>query len=179
MKEKWKNIPNFEGYQVSNFGRVRTHNKTTYTKKHGDRHWKDRILKPKGQTYRTGYRVDLWKNGKPHTMLVARLIAFTFYDEDINNHKLTVDHIDGNRFNNNLENLELVSLAENIRRGFKNCLYHNQIKVKITNKKTKEITIFNSLNLGSKFIGKCNGYISNCIKKNKFENKDYNWECIK
>lgn len=123
MKEVWKDIPNFEGYQVSNLGRVRTHNKITYTKMHGDRHWKDRILKYKGQTYETGYRVDLWKNGKPNTMLVARLVAFTFYDEDINNHKLTVDHIDGNRFNNKLENLELISLAENIRRAFKNGLH--------------------------------------------------------
>lgn len=178
MKEIWKDIPNYNGYQVSNKGRVRTHNKTTYTKRHGIRHWKDKILHYKGNTYETGYRIDLWKNGKPHTMLVARLVAFTFYNEDMNNHKMTVDHIDGNRFNNNLENLELVSLKENIQRGFKNGLYHNQIKVKITHKKTKENKIFNSLSLGSIFMKKTNSYLSNCIKKNKYENKEYSWECI-
>lgn len=182
MKEIWKDIPNYNGYQVSNKGRVRTHNKTTYTKKHGIRHWKDRILKFKcinENAYRTGYRVDLWKDGINKTFLVARLVAFTFYEKDINNHKLTVEHIDGNRFNNNLENLELVSLKENIQRGFKNGLYRNQIKVKITNKKTKEVNILNNLNLGSRFMGKSNGYISNCIKKNKYENKNYSWEYIK
>lgn len=128
MEEIWKNIPNYQGYQVSNLGRIRTHNKITHTEKHGERHWKNRILKFKGQTYNTGYRVDLWKNGKAKTLLVARLVAFTFYNEDINNHTLTVDHIDGNRFNNNINNLELVSLAENIKRGFETGLYSNQKK---------------------------------------------------
>ena len=76
MEEIWRDIPNYTGYQVSNKGRVRTHNKTTFTKIHGVRHWKDRILKFKGETYDTGYRVDLWKEGKPYTKLVARLVAF-------------------------------------------------------------------------------------------------------
>lgn len=178
MKEIWKDIPNYEGYQVSNKGRVRTHNKTTYTKRHGLRHWKDRILHYKGNTYETGYRVDLWKNGKPHTMLVARLVAFTFYDEDINNHKLTVDHIDGNRFNNNLENLELVSLAENIRRAFKTGLQTSQIKVKLINKTTKESKVFISLSEANRYINKKHSYLSTCIRRNRFENEEYKWELV-
>ena len=45
-KEMWKDIPNYEGiYQASTFGRIRTcEGKTTYTKRHGIRHWKQRIL---------------------------------------------------------------------------------------------------------------------------------------
>lgn len=43
MKEIWMDIPNYKGYQVSNFGKVRTYNKITYSKKHGERHWKNRI----------------------------------------------------------------------------------------------------------------------------------------
>lgn len=178
MKEIWKDIPNYLGYQVSNKGRIRTYNKTTYTKKHGIRHWKDRILHYKGNTYKTGYRVDLWKDGINKTFLVARLVAFTFYNEDINNHKLTVDHIDGNRFNNNLKNLELVSLAENIKRAFKNGLHTRQIKINIYDKKNKETKTFISLNEANRYINKKHSYLSNCIKKNKFENKDYKWECI-
>ena len=42
MEEIWKNIPNYEGYQVSNLGRIRTFNKLTYTKKHGIRKWKNK-----------------------------------------------------------------------------------------------------------------------------------------
>lgn len=175
MEEIWRDIPNYQGYQVSNLGRIRTHNKITYTEKHGERHWKNRILKFKGQTYNTGYRVDLWKNGKAKTLLVARLVAFTFYNEDINNHTLTVDHIDGNRFNNNINNLELVSLAENIKRGFETGLYSNQKKIKIIDKKTNQEVIFKSMSKASKYINHHHGYISEKIKKNIYENKEYKW----
>ena len=180
MEEIWKDIPNYVGYQVSNLGRVRTHNKITY-KQGIERHWKDRILKYKcinKNAYKSGYKVDLWKDGKPHTMLVARLVAFTFYEEDINNHKLTVDHIDGNRLNNRLDNLELVSLAENIRRGFATGLYSCQKKIKIINKKTKEENIFGSLSKASQFIEHNNGYLSGKIKKGIYENKCYKWNLL-
>lgn len=179
MEEIWKDIPNFCGYQVSDKGRIRTKNKITYTNKHGKRKWKDRILHFKGDTYKTGYRVDLWKNGKPKTMLVARLVAFTFKNEDINNHDLTVDHVDGNRFNNRLENLELVSLKENIQRAFKNNLYSSQKNVKIINKKNNNERVFTSMSNASKYINHNHGYISHKIKNNIYENKDYKWEIIK
>ena len=84
MEEIWKDIPNYNGYQVSNLGRIRTYNKITY-KKGIKRHWKNRILKYKSKSYNPGYRVDLWKDGKPKTLLVARLVAFTFFNKDINN----------------------------------------------------------------------------------------------
>lgn len=178
---EWKDIPNYEGYQVSNTGLVRTKSKTTYTKKHGVRHWKDRILKYKStneNAYKTGYRVDLWKDGKPKTMLVARLVAFTFYNEDINNHDLTVNHIDGNRFNNNLDNLELVTLRENIQHEFRTGLYKGQIKVRIIDKTTGTEILPSSLAEGSKIIGFNHGYLSSKIKKNIFEDNSYKWELL-
>ena len=178
MKEIWKDIKNYDGYQVSNFGRVRTYNKTTETKIHGKRHWKNRILKYKGKTYKTGYRVDLWKNGKSRTYLVARLVAFTFYNQDINNHNLTVDHLDGNRLNNNINNLELVSLKENIKRAFENGLNSSQIKIKIINKNNNYDKTYRSLSQGSLAMGYKKGYISNMIKKGKFENKNFKWKII-
>lgn len=178
MKEIWKDIKNYKGYQVSNFGRVRTYNKITKTKKHGVRHWKNRILCYKGNTYNTGYRVDLWENGKPKTFLVARLVAFTFYNEDIDNHDLTVDHLDGNRFNNNINNLELVSLKENIQRAFKNGLYHTQKKIKLTNKNNNYNKVYRSMAEASKNMNKNKGYISGKIKNGIFENKDFKWELI-
>lgn len=63
--EEWKDVIGYEGsYEVSNYGRVRTHKyKTTYTSKHGIRHWKQRILKEKSKTNRD-VRISLWKNGK-------------------------------------------------------------------------------------------------------------------
>lgn len=168
MKEEiWKNIKNYEGYQVSNFGRVRTHNKITYTKRHGYRCWKNRILHFKPFTNSKqrskqgmGYRVDLWKNGKPKTLLVARLVLSTFTDTDINTN-LTVNHKDGNRLNNKLENLEWLSREDNIRYGFENGQY-KQNKTILFNKEEKYEFI--SQAKASLFLGRTKGYISDCIK---------------
>ena len=132
MKEIWRDIKEYEGlYQVSNIGQVRSLG--------GTNHSRAGILKFKGVNSKNirkiGYRVDLWKDKKPHSFLVARLVAFTFYEEDINNHQLTVNHIDGNRLNNKLENLELISLKENIQHAFRTGLQSKmQIKVKIEEK---------------------------------------------
>lgn len=177
MEEIWKDIKNYNGYQVSNLGRVRTKNKISYAKKHGERHWKDRILKYKGSGYRTGYRVDLWKNGKPKTFLVARLVAFTFFEKDINDNSLTVDHLDGNRFNNNINNLELVSLKENIQRAFKNGLMPYK-KVMITNKNNNHQFVYRSMAEASLKINQNQGYISNKLKKGINENKTFKWELV-
>ena len=76
-----------------------------------------------------GYRVDLWKDGKPKTFLVARLVATTFL-EDLIDTDMTVNHKDGNRLNNNIENLEWLSRADNIRYGFQNGQYYTTHKEK-------------------------------------------------
>lgn len=175
-KEMWKDIPNYEGiYQASTFGRIRTcEGKTTYTKRHGIRHWKQRILKTKGETYKTGYRVTLWKNGKSKDWLVHRLIATTFLGES----DLTVNHIDGNRFNNHIANLEWCSKAENIRKGFETGLYSTAKKILIINKITNEKCIYRSLAMGSKFIKKNHSYLSCQINRNIFENDNFKWELV-
>lgn len=186
MGEIWKDIKGYSGYQVSNLGRVRTHNKTTYTKRHGERHWKDRILKFKpdyNSKYKgkqgTGYRVDLWKNGKCKGFLVARLVATTFL-EDLINTNMTVNHKDGNRLNNNVENLEWLSLADNIKYGFENGQYIQHKTILFNEFERIE---FRSKSLASKYLGRNTGYVSGCVKENKkaiskYTNKKYNIEII-
>lgn len=179
--ETWKEIPNYPGYQVSDLGRVRTLNKITFTEKHGTRHWKNRILKQKKSTNKYGrqdYRVELWNNGKHKTFLVARLVAFTFFEEDINNTNLTVNHINGNSLDNRLTNLELITLKENIQHEFRNNLYSGQIKIKITDKTTGTIMFPSSLSEGSKLIYQGHGYLSKKINDNIFENERYKWELV-
>ena len=78
----------------------------------------------------------------------------------------------------NLENLELVSLKENIQRGFENGLYKNQKKIKLTNKNNNKSEIYRSMAKASKSIKKSHGYIQYKIKKNIYENKEYKWEII-
>lgn len=170
MEEIWKDIPRYEGYQASNLGRIRTHNKITYTKRHGIRHWKDRILHFKPSTNSKqrseqgmGYRVDLWKDGKPKTLLVARLVATTFL-EDLINTNMTVNHKNGNRLDNRVENLEWLSLADNIRYGFENNQYQ-QHEIILFN--DTEYHKFRSKSLACIFLKRKHSYIYDCIKNNR------------
>lgn len=177
--EIWKDIKYYNGYQVSNYGRIRTNNKITYNKNGIKRKWKNRILKFKishNKYHRKDYRVDLWKDGKCKTLLVARLVAFTFYEQDIDDKKLTVNHIDGNSENNNINNLEIVTLKENINHAFNNKLYKSCKKIKIINKKTKESKIYRSMLQASISINKNHGYISSKIKNNIYDDENYMWQ---
>lgn len=165
MKEVWKDVVGYEGiYEVSNLGQIRTcADKVTYTKRHGTRHWKQRILKQKGN-YKLGKRVTLWKDGKAKYFLVHRLEAIAFLGNPPNE-KSTVNHIDGNRFNNSITNLEWISREENIKHGFRNGLYPTRkITILTPQGETKE---FFSLCECSRFLGKNNGYTTNCLKNKR------------
>jgi hypothetical protein len=164
--EIWKDIQGYEGiYQASTLGRIRTiEGKTTYSVKHGVRKWKSRILKYRGMNPTTGNRVSLWKDKACKDWLVARLIARTFIGlpED----KMTVNHKDGNRFNNNVENLEWLSLTDNIRHAFKTGLMPTQKHICLIDEFNNHFS-FRSLSQASIYLGKYKAYLSNAILKNR------------
>lgn len=164
--EVWKDIPGYEGiYQASNLGRIRTKpGKVTYTERHGIRHWKTRILKGRGNNPTTGKRVSLWKDGKAKDWLVARLVGMTFLG--IPEKGMTINHKDGNRFNNNVENLEWLSLADNVRHAFKTGLMPTNRRIKLKSSKGF-IYECNSYAEASRLLGRYEGYICNQIKKGK------------
>lgn len=177
----WKDIKGFPGYQVSDTGLVRTHNKISHTERHGNRHWQDRILKPKKSYHskRNQERVDLWKDGKPYGFIVARLVAFTFLDENVFDRGLTVNHIDGNWHNNDISNLELISLRANIQHAHANGLYDSRyVPVKITNKLTGEIRTCKSQTEAGELMGKSKGYLCMCKNHSRTENSEFSWEWI-
>lgn len=149
-------------------GRIRTtEGKTTYTKLHGERKWKQRILKPKGRKDFNvcGYRVSLWKNGKHKDFLVARLVCTTWHENLIDT-KMTVNHKDGNRLNNHIDNLEWLSLGDNIRHGFENGLY-KQDKIVLVCVATGQKFEFRSQSEASKFLKRNHGYINYLINNKK------------
>lgn len=101
--EIWRDIEGYEGlYQVSNLGRVKS-----LEKQCGVQIQKEKILKP-GLVKGGYYRVGLTKNGIRKSKLVHRLVAETFIP--IN---LTVNHKDGNKSNNTVDNLEWTTQKEN------------------------------------------------------------------
>ena len=67
--------------------------------------------------------MNLCKNNKYKKFYVHRLVYFTFHKEfEINDYSKEVNHIDGDKTNNKLENLELVTHSENLKHAVKNGL---------------------------------------------------------
>lgn len=168
MNEEWKDIPGYEGiYEASTLGRIRSNaNKVTSNSRYSVRRWKQRIIKQKFQKRCTGKkdaRVCLWKDGKEKTFLVARLIAMTWCDNYKNG--MTVNHIDGNPENNRAENLEWMTLGENIRHGFDTGLYPQHSCVIIESDGTERH--FRSYAEASRYLGKANGFVSELFKNGK------------
>lgn len=103
--EEWRDIPGYEGvYQVSSFGRV----KRFYRKS-------ERVLAcSTGSDY---LRLKLSMNNRQHQRTVHSLVAEVFLGERPNGWH--VNHIDGNKLNNALTNLEYVTVAENARHAYR------------------------------------------------------------
>lgn len=160
--ENWKDIPGYEGiYQASTFGNIRTaEGKTTSNRRYKVRSWKSRVLKGRGDNYTTGKRVSLWKDGKAKDWLVARLVAMTFLGTPPEG--FTVNHKDGNRLNNAVDNLEWLSLADNIRHGFSTGLYPTK---SVTLSRNGIHITFDSMAKCDEFLGRKRGYTSNSLKK--------------
>lgn len=159
INEIWKDVVGYEGiYEVSDGGNVRTHqNKTTYTERHGVRKWKQRTLKQK-ITKDNNHRVSLWKDGKEKTWLVHRLVAFAFLEQITG--KDYVNHIDGSRLNNAVENLEWCNHKENNNHAFDTGLIRTGRKVTLVNKETNEKHHFRSMTKAGEFLNRSHGTIS-------------------
>lgn len=106
MDEVWKDIPNYEGiYQVSNLGRVKSF-----------KYKNERILK-QGNDGKGYLQVCLMKNSKRRKFTIHQLVAMAFLDHTPNGMKIVVDHIDGNKNNNNLSNLQLLTQRQNTQKS--------------------------------------------------------------
>jgi len=102
MKEIWKDIKDTDGlYQVSNLGRVKSL-----------RNSKEKIMKlsPNSKNY---LGVNVTKNGKNSPVRVHKLVAMAFLGHVPCGYDEVVDHIDNNRQNNRLDNLQLTTNRHN------------------------------------------------------------------
>lgn len=171
MQEQWKDIPGYEGlYQASNLGNIRSiEGKITSNARYATRQWRSRVLKPKKRQRTTGAydpRVDLWKDGQHKSLLISRLVGMTWCDGY--KEELTINHIDGNTLNNTPENLEWITRAENIRKGYNAGLYDNaRRKCALKDIEDNRTFVFDSQYEASLFL--CHGkkYINNRLLKNK------------
>lgn len=153
MKEIWKDVKGYEGlYQVSNLGRVKSLDAYVNV---GIKNVKKALRKGKylkATVNRCGYFiVELSKNGTRKTTTIHRLVASAFIDNPHN--KPCVNHIDGNKQNNYISNLEWCTHSENIKHAF-----DNGLKVCKYGKEHHNHKIINQYDLNNNFIKKWYGF---------------------
>lgn len=124
MTTIWKKVRGYEYYEISNTGKIRSLPRPMKRKNYmsGKVFYyssREKILKP--FLNQCGYpEVGLCKNGKSKKALVHRLLAEAFIPNPEN--KKQVNHKDGDKQNNKLENLEWVTPSENGLHAYKNGL---------------------------------------------------------
>jgi hypothetical protein len=99
--EIWIDIKNYNGdYQISNYGNVKS-------------------LKGKPKILKYGYcnskykKVSLCKNNECKSFMIHKLVYENFNDIILTGKHIIIDHIDNNKNNNNLDNLQLITQREN------------------------------------------------------------------
>lgn len=120
--EIWKPIPGFnDSYEASSIGRIRSVDRRSFN----GSFLKGKIM-CQNTNFKNGYlTVMLAENGKSKAKLSHRMIATAFIDN--NEGKKTVNHINGIKTDNRVENLEWASYSENMRHAINTGLATNFI----------------------------------------------------
>ena len=163
--EQWKWVKDYENrYKVSNKGQVKSF---VVDKTDG------RLLKPADNGW--GYRVvALRKDGKTTTLKVHRLVALAFIPNPEN--KPQVNHIDEDKTNNNVSNLEWATAAENNSHGTR-----TERASEKTSKPVRNVTtgvIYESQAVAAKELGLSQGNISSCCTGKLKTTGGFQWEYV-
>lgn len=169
-KEIWKDIIGYEGhYQISNLGRVKSFKKN---KSSGI------VMKPYDNN--RGYLlVDLMKNGVRERYLIHRLVAQYFIHNKEPEVNTIVNHIDGNKINNLISNLEWTTQQYNCIHAFNNGLNDGIHWSKGVNQYTKGgkfVANYQSLFEAGLLTGCDVSGISKCCRGIKIQVGGYRWK---
>lgn len=161
--EEWKRIyinGEVTNYEISNFGRCRNITRL---------HWKTKGVLAVKQNRKTKYcQYGITLNGKSYYKYIHRLVAEAFIQGD--NH-LEVNHKDGNKSNNEVNNLEWVTKHQNMRHCFDNGLSSVAKPVKQYDLKGNYVADYISASEASRQLGITQGNISAALLGN------YNYAC--
>lgn len=183
--EVWKDVVGFENYKISNQGRIKN---TVFNNRHCS-FQRERILKP-SKNGRGYFFVYVSNNGKTKMKTIHRLVAETFLPNFEN--LPCVNHIDGNKENNTLENLEWCTFSHNIMHSYKLGLQKPSEKQKkaiaewdrIHHKKPiyqltmsgEVIKYWGSLKEASEALNISMGAISQCVNNRSKSAGGYKWK---
>ena len=176
--EKWKEIEGFPHYEVSNYGKVRS--KDRYVKHpYGKRILKGKVLA--GGLDKDGYKlVSLYYgDGGKATAKVHRLVSIAFIPNPED--KPQVNHKDGNKINNHVDNLEWATCSENVQHSFDTNLKQPSRRKKVAqiDLKTNEvIRVYESATQAARENNFNRGKICDCARGERNHHSGFNWEYI-
>lgn len=176
MVEEWRDVVGYHGYEVSDQGRVRS-----YRDRYGFNVSK-RLVKPYYMTLQineNGYRfVRLIRDGRQHKCYVNNLVATAFIPNPEN--KPEANHINGDKSNNCVWNLEWATHAENMAHAYRTglCSFEKNIgkaieacKRSVYCYETDEI--FDSVDEAANYFGVTKGCITLCCQGKSHHVKGY------
>jgi hypothetical protein len=170
MKMNW-NLTYIQGYKISDTGLVKSYGKNKHEK----------ILKP--NLNHKGYEVvhlsNPNKEGYKTSCMVHRLVAEAFIPNPEN--KPQVNHIDGNKLNNNMKNLEWCTNLENHEHKLKNNLYPETHKPKRVGKFDSEgnlLETFDSIYSAAKSVESTQYNVSRAVNGLRKTFKGFVWQYV-
>lgn len=194
--EKWKDIKGYEGlYQISSLGRIKCLEQHKKMYQYKANRMVDMVKKERVMNLKSNQRyiiVNLSNNSESKAYLVHRLVAEAFIPNPEN--KPQVNHIDGNKHNNRVENLEWTTASENNKHAWDNKLKiatQKQIENcrnigkygKKRDRKVKQYSIdgtlikeWNSFTEIYKTLNYCWGTIGKCCRHQQKTAYGYKWE---
>ena len=177
MIEEWKDVIGYENYySISNLGRFKRKNITYYRKTDGIKcTLSEKIVTP--TIWNKGYPrviLECFGQAKSKSIFIHVLVAKHFIPNP--NNYSQVNHIDGNKTNNKVDNLEWVSNKQNVLHSYRDehMIHSNAIAVYQKDKNGNIINKFQTIRQAEEITGFSRKYISKAIK-NRREYKGYYW----
>lgn len=161
-QEAWKDIPGYEGkYWASNLGRIKN---------------KDKVMK-QNKHFEGYFIITLYKEGKRHTHKVHRLVALSFIENPCK--KPDINHINGKRNDNRVENLEWVTNLENQRHSWSKLGRKQERTIPVLC--VEKNKVFGSIKeAGEELDLSCSAqtHITDCIKGRRKTSGGYHWVSV-
>lgn len=176
-KEQWMPIKGFEGkYEISSYGRVKSLARPKCVLHGKQKWWHEKIMKP--NAHKNGYLfVDLYAmDGKKKAFSVHRLVAEAFIGNPSS--KPQVNHKNGDKSDNRVENLEWNTSQENNLHSARVLHYANGTRVRCTDKKGNVLGEYVNTGIASEETGVCRTGIFACLAGKQKYAGGFRWERV-
>ena len=181
--ERWKDIPEFDGYQVSNYGRVKSLSRYIYDKNGIQYSMKEKIRKLilRQQNEGISIQIGLRKDNKPYSFIVPRLVYCLFVATfDLYDHTKIVIKKNGDYLNCYYKNLKLTSVSKNILEGYatkgrRSGFDNRRIAINQYDTNGKFIQTFNSVKEAAKKIGASVTAVCEAAHSIHYRCKEFYW----